>query len=86
MNSTITLYYNCLIEKDKNFILDNNGVKAIETYLQTLTSKTITDFQYIKQALSLSIKIDASQIALCMGENCDDLNYVKIQNGTQSPC
>lgn len=86
MNSTITLYYNCLIEKDKNFILDNNGVKAIETYLQTLTSKTITDFQYIKQGLSLSIKIDASQIGLCMGENCDDLNYVKIQNGTQNPC
>lgn len=86
MNSTITLYYNCLIEKDKNFILDNNGVKAIETYLQTLTSVTINNFQYIKQALSLSIKIDASQIGLEMGENAQNLNYVKIQNGTQNPC
>ena len=86
MNSTITLYYNCLVEKDKNFILDNNGVKAIETYLQTLTSNTIEDFQYIKQALSITIKIDASQIGLCMGDGCDDLNYCKIQNGNQNPC
>lgn len=86
MNSTIILYYNCLVEKDKNFILDNNGVKAIETYLQTLTSNTIENFQYIKQALSITIKIDASQIGLEMGENAQDLNYVKIQNGTQNPC
>ena len=86
MNSTITLFYNCLVEKDKNFILDNDGEKAIELYLQTLTSKTITDFQYIKQSLSVSIRIDASQIGLCMGANCDDLNYVKIQNGGQNPC
>lgn len=86
MNSTITLYYNCLVEKDKNFILDNDGVKAIETYLQTLTSNTIEDFQYIKQALSITIRIDASQIGLCMGDGCDDLNYCKIQNGNQNPC
>lgn len=86
MNSTITLYWNCLLEKEKNFILDNNGVNAVETYLQTIESLTIEKFQYIKQALSLTIKIDWSQSYLEMGNRDKDLNYVKIQNGEEHPC
>lgn len=86
MNSTLTLFYNCLVEQDKNFILDDNGVNAIETYLQTIQSTRIDNFQYVKQALSLSIKVDMAQVSLCMGEDCDDLNYCKIQNGEQNPC
>lgn len=86
MNSTITLYWNCLLEKEKNFILDNNGVNAIETYLQSIESLTIEKFQYIKQALSLTIKIDWSQSYLEMGNRNRDLNYIKIQNGEEHPC
>lgn len=86
MNSTITLYWNCLLEKEKNFILDNNGANAIETYLQTIESLTIEKFQYIKQALSLTIKIDWSQSYLEMGNGNKDLNYIKIQNGEEHPC
>lgn len=86
MNSTITLYYECLVEKDRNFILDRNGNKGIETYLQTLTSSVINNFQYVKQALNLTIKIDMDQSALNMGNNAQDLNYVKIRNGNENPC
>lgn len=84
MNSTLTLYYSCLVEKDKNFRLDNSGANAIETYLSTLTSKVIADFQYVKHALALSIKIDAAQANLDMGPSTYDLNYCKIQNGSEN--
>lgn len=86
MNSTITLYYECLVEQDRNFLLDINGAKGIETYLQTLTKSTINNFQYVKQALKVAIKIDASQSGLNMGSGSQDLNYVKIQNGNENPC
>ena len=87
MTSTIFLYYKSLINKDKNFILDDgNGNRTIETYLGTLESSVIDNFQYIKQSLSLSIKIDMSQTKLMMGSNSKDLNYVKIQNGNENPC
>lgn len=86
MTSTITLYYNCLVEKEKNFILDNpNGTKAIETYLATLTSSIINNVQYVKQKLNLTIKLDMSQTGLNMGTGASDLNYVKIQNDAQNP-
>ena len=40
--STITLYYKSLINKDKNFILDNpsNGKSTIENYLGTLEKES----------------------------------------------
>ena len=86
MTSTLTLYYSCLVEKDKNFALDNAGAPAIATYLSTLTSVSITRFQYVKQGLSISIKIDKAQTALEMGADTYDLNYCKIQNGDENPC
>lgn len=86
MNSTLTLYYSCLVEKDKNFRLDGSlGANAIELYLSTLTSKVISNFQYVKHALALSIKIDESQGSLDMGASTSDLNYCKIQNGSENP-
>ena len=85
MTSTITLYKNCLVEQDKNFIVDFNGEKAIELYLNTLQKEIISDFQYIKQNLTLSIKIDKNQSSLMMGENSQDVNYCKIQNGNENP-
>lgn len=81
-NSTITLYYKSLINKDKNFILDNpsNGKSTIENYLGTLEKEVITGFQYIKHSLVISIKLDKSQDYLNMGLDARDLNYIKIQN------
>lgn len=80
MKSKVTLYYKSLVNKEKNFVLDNqDGTLAIETYLSTLTSESIDNFQYIKQGLSVSIKLDKSQVALEMVDS-KDLNYVKIQN------
>lgn len=86
MTSTLTLYYKSLINKDKNFILDKpNGQSAIETYLATLESQVISDFQYVKHGLSVIIKINKSQDDLMMGNNARDLNYIKIQNGSENP-
>lgn len=88
MMSTLTLYYKSLVNRDKSFILDNptNGSRMIETYLATLTSQSISGFQYMKHALNTSIKINKSQEDLMMGYNSKDLNYCKIQNGTENPC
>ena len=88
MTSTLTLYYKSLINKDKNFILDNpnNGKSTIETYLATLEKQVINDFQYVRQGLSILIKINKTQDDLMMGHNARDLNYVKIQNGSENPC
>ena len=86
MTSTITLYYNSVLLPDKNMALDNAGSgKGIGLYLSTLTSKAITNFQYVKHGLSVSIRLDESQTSLAMGSGAQDLNYCKIQNGTQNP-
>lgn len=85
--STLTLYYKSLLNKDKNFILDNpsNGKSAVENYLVTLQKEIINGFQYVKQGLSISIKINKSQDILNMGLDSRDLNYVKIQNEDDNP-
>ena len=86
MTSTLTLYYKSLINKDKNFILDKpNGKSAIENYLTTLESQVISGFQYVKHSLAVTIKLNKSQDELMMGHNARDLNYIKIQNGTENP-
>lgn len=85
MKSTITLFYKSLVNKEKNFVLDDgNGNSRLEQYLSTLQKSVINDFQYIKIQLSLSIKIDMNQTNLEMIDS-KDLNYVKIQNGTERP-
>lgn len=86
MTSTLTLYYKSLINKDKNFILDRpNGDSAIENYLTTLESQVISGFQYVKHGLAVTIKLNKSQDELMMGHNARDLNYIKIQNGSENP-
>ena len=86
MTSTLTLYYKSLINKDKNFILDKpNGKSAIENYLTTLESQVISEFQYVKHGLVVTIKLNKSQDELMMGHNARDLNYIKIQNGSENP-
>lgn len=85
--ATLTLYYKSLLNKDKNFILDNpnNGKSAVENYLSTLENDVITGFQYQKHQMVLTLKIDRNQTALNMGQNAQDLNYIKIQNEGENP-
>lgn len=86
MTSTIILYYGSKVIKDKNFILDYSGTYyGITDYLNTLTKTTITNFQYVKHSLSLSIKLNLSQSNLEMGKSANDMNYCKITNGTENP-
>ncbi|MBO7735383.1 MAG: hypothetical protein J6S67_22655 [Methanobrevibacter sp.] len=89
MTSTITLYYGTLLKQARNFLLDVNQNKGIETYLQSIPSSrksVVNNFQYIKQALNITIKLDITQTGLNMGTGSQDLNYVKIQNGDENPC
>ena len=89
MNSTVTLYKNSKLLPDKNIALiwTAGGItyKGIELYLSNLTSIAIADFQYVKHALSLSIRVNLSQSNLSMGYGAEDLNYCKIQNGEENP-
>lgn len=86
MTSTLTLYYNTKLLPDKNLALDNAGSgKGVTLYLQTVTSKSIVGFQYIKHGLSISIRLNESQTKLAMGAGAEDLNYCRIQNGTENP-
>lgn len=80
MKSRVTLYYKSLVNKEKNFVLDDgNGNSRLENYLNSLQKVVLEDFQYTKHQLSLSIKIDSNQTNLEMVDS-KDLNYVKIQN------
>lgn len=73
----IVLYSCPEIKINKNMYIDE-----LENYLALKSSRTITlnDFQYIKHALTLSIKvnIDQDQVAEC------DLNYIKVSNTDES--
>ena len=55
--SSITLYKDCKIIPSKNFV-----VEEIESYLTGLTQITISNFQYLRNDLKLSIKIDKEQV------------------------
>lgn len=72
--SQINLYFNSKIERGKNFSVDN-----IEDYLRTLGSINIPNFQLIKHAWSISIKINLSQSTLEYN-SLNNFNYVSILN------
>lgn len=76
MTSTLKLYKSCMIREEKLFIVDD-----IEDYLSTLTSEEIKKFQYQRQRLTLTIKIDKSQEHLEFTA-ANDYNYASIKNGT----
>ena len=76
--STIKLYKNCKIKKEKNFV-----VESIESYLGTLNPDVISNFQYQKHSLFLSIKIDSSEAGQEFNTT-SNINYVSIQNSNSS--
>ena len=85
MKSEVILYYKSLLNKEKNFVLDvlTDKSSTITDYLGTLDHVKITGFQYVKQQLSVSIKIDSSQVNLEMVDS-KDLNYVSIANYSEN--
>ena len=80
MTSTLKLYKSCMIREEKLFIVDD-----IESYLSTLTTETISKFQYQRQGASLRLKINKSQSNLDY-TSANDYNYASIQNGTEKIC
>ena len=80
MTSTLTLYKDSKILPHKLFVVD-----SLSTYLSTLTKEVINNFQYVRQALRVYIKINASQTNLDF-INDNDYNYCSIQNGSEKVC
>lgn len=72
--STIKIYKDCKILKDKNFIVDD-----IADYLASFSPTIIDDFQFQKQALELSINISSEQANLEY-LRANNFNYVEVQN------
>ena len=81
MTSQITLYKSVIINSERNIAFDDgSGNPMIEEYPNGLDTKVINNFQYIKNALSIKIKINMEQYHLEMGEDSNDYNYCKIRN------
>lgn len=76
--STITLYRDSLITPEKNWIVED-----IATYLATLVYLApVSDFQYIKHSLNLSIKLNKSQLFLDTNSILD-YDYISIKNSNE---
>ena len=81
--STWKLYRSTHLLPEKNFCVD-----SLETYLSSFSTDNgdaveLTDMQYIKHSLSLSVKMDKSQSALVYSE-ANDYNYISIKNEEDS--
>ena len=79
--STLSLYYLPYLTEDRRFILESSGRSFISQYLSTLTPLlTITDFQWVRNALTLDIKVNLSQTYTSMGyEVANKFNYLKVE-------
>ena len=77
MKSTLKLYKGCKIYPSKNFVVQN-----ISTYLASLYPEIIYNFQYVKHALSVEIKLNKSETLLDINHT-NRYNYCSIQNGTE---
>lgn len=76
MTSQITLYKDSKIIPSKNFVVED-----IESYLSTLAKINILDFQYLRNDLKLTIKINRSQeFTESIFEN--NYNYVKVSQNS----
>lgn len=71
MTSTLTLYRNCQLTPEHNYIID-----SVASYLLSLQSVTINNFQHIKHGLDLKIKVDLPQTEVSQ----PTYNYASIKN------
>ena len=74
MTSKLT-FYQCEITPEKNCVVDD-----ITSYLNSLTSNVVDNFQYIKLDLDLYIKINSSQTNVANF----NYNYVAVKNSDVS--
>ena len=65
------IFYQCEITPEKNCIVDD-----LTSYLNSLTSQIVNDFQYIKFDLDLYIKVNSSQVNVPKF----NYNYVAVKN------
>ena len=82
MGTSVKLYYtNSTILGDKWELIPSKllVVDNLEDYLATKTYKNITDFQYVKNELELSINVDISQ-EYSQPRSTTNFKYVSIQN------
>ena len=82
MATSVKLYYtNSTILGDKWELIPSKllVVDNLEDYLATKTYKNITDFQYVKNELELSINVDISQ-EYSQPRSTTNFKYVSIQN------
>lgn len=82
MATSVKLYYtNSTILGDKWELIPSKllVVDNLEDYLATKTYKNITDFQYVKNELELSINVDISQ-DYSQPRSTTNFKYVSIQN------
>lgn len=75
--STLTLYKNCQIIPTRNFIVD-----GIENYLNTLTKESISEFQYLRNTLEMTIKIHKPEAFAEMILN-NNYNYLKVSQNSR---
>ena len=72
MTSTLTLYKNCELTPEHNYIIDNVDAN----YLVDLDKLVINNFQHIKHGLDLKIKVDLPQTEV----SSPSYNYATIKN------
>lgn len=76
MKSRITLYWGTPLTPERNLKIDEIG-----DFLAGYTSQTISNFQYIKHALDIEIKVDLTQNEQEMhGSVTEFINYIKVEN------
>lgn len=79
--SVVKLYKNDILTPGRNAMYAaSETASGFSTWLSNSLKKTITDFQYVKHGLNISIKIDANQVIINKDIPDYPYNYVSITN------
>lgn len=79
--SVVKFYKNDILTPGRNAMYAaSETASGFSTWLSNSLKKTITDFQYVKHGLNISIKIDAAQMNINRSDNIFPFNYVSIKN------
>lgn len=79
--SVVKLYKNDILTPGRNAMYAaSEQASGFSTWLSNSLKRTITDFQYVKHGLNISIKIDAAQMNINRSDNIFPFNYVSIKN------
>lgn len=79
--SVVKLYKNDILIPGRNAMYAaSETASGFSTWLSNSLKRTITDFQYVKHGLNISIKIDANQVIINKDIPDYPYNYVSITN------